>query len=152
MDIIHHETFLPTKTPVLVPLMASTGTPASSSALYVHSTSNFCCGSMDSASILLIPNRWLSNTLNLLKIHRPENGIICIQYAFISRPKVYVFCNVMKSKAISDVETTVPICEIQKENIIGQRYFISCYKICIFINYSTFQSCKTMHQDFYSHC
>lgn len=53
------------KTPVLVPLTDSTGTPASSRALYVHSISNFCCGSMRSASILLIPNRWLSNELNL---------------------------------------------------------------------------------------
>lgn len=66
MYSLHHENIiLPTKTPVLVPLTASTGTPASSKALYVHSISNFCCGSMRSASALLIPKRRLSNELNL---------------------------------------------------------------------------------------
>lgn len=54
-----------------------------------------------------------------------ENATICIQYAFISRSKVRIFCNVVKSKDLSDVETTVPICEIQKEKIIVQDVFIA---------------------------
>lgn len=75
MYSLHHENFiLPTKTPVLVPLTASTGTPAFSRALYVHSISNFCCGSMRSASALLMPKRRLSNELNLKYMDQKTGG------------------------------------------------------------------------------
>lgn len=123
MDILHHKIFLlPTKTPVLVPLMVSTGTPASSSALYVHSINNFCCGSMLSASILFIPNSWLSNVLNLKYVDQKK-----AQYVYntkITSFFFFSFCSVTKSKTVSDTENTVPIYEINKKSRPRMLYFL----------------------------